>query len=751
MGVYRRDPWGTIWALYVALQFVLAKTGEPPTKITIAGLFNAFNYKADGTLIKNEDESQHFAAFMMAVDEINQQTAGVYNNLLIEMALIPGQKYLQSYPSNPYFDGSASAYEVYMAYPSVVGSVVTNSILPQAAASASCMNSFGSVTALSASSASTLNDAHEFPMTLQIPSSTSAEATKLSALISKQNWKNIILISTTDVVGIDSYASFLFGFPDITVAKAIFISFDTPDLTSQIGDAKATGATIFVLFLDGRTAGQLLEQGYNAGLFHDGTQVLATSTTNIKDIRAAFTPAGLLNEAKILKGFITTAPHPEYYFSTPLGQAFISRFRNLPPSMRVDPSSGTRSCNTRSIVYPNGSYTARDNENTERFRNITTELCLGFESFKSFNANGTNIDPSILYTYDSVYMYVTAASNLIMQKRPINAASLYDYMTSSLFTSLVTGYAFFIPGRGTRAVGNVFKVLNYQPSAPDNEYSGNGLAYIGEFTDATGWLLCGNTQDMSKMPSTSGSQCTPPVYRMIPETSQPLDAPPVRIEQLPSNVRISLIVLASFGLMTLAVWGTCLCAFWRRKIIRTAQPQIMVFLLIGGVMGLVKVLLSAADVTNETCLSQMWLSHFAFRLIFRTLLLKLWRINGVVNAARFKRIIIPESTVLWYLLSDLVFMTFALLIPITIISSLKNGMVGYVSSTVANQVTLYIECQVSLSLDLQILNAILYFSDGLNLIMAVYYTYLTRTVPVNVNETSTVAPGELELESESSP
>lgn len=229
---------------------------------------------------------------------------------------------------------------------------------------------------------------------------------------------------------------------------------------------------------------------------------------------------------------------------------------------------------------------------------------------------------------------------------------------------------------------------------------------------------------------------------MIPETSPPFDAPPVKIEQLPSVVRVTLIVLASFGLVTLAVWATCLCAFWRKKIIRTAQPQIMVFLLIGGVMGLVKVLLSAADVTNETCLSQMWLSHFAFRLIFRTLLLKLWRINGVVNAAKFKRIIIPESTVLWYLLSDLVFMTFALLIPITIISSLKNGMVGYVSSTMANQVTLHVECQVSLSLDVQILNAILYFSDGLNLIMAVYYTYLTRTVPVNVNETSTVAPGE---------
>ena len=115
----------------------------------------------------------------------------------------------------------------------------------------------------------------------------------------------------------------------------------------------------------------------------------------------------------------------------------------------------------------------------------------------------------------------------------------------------------------------------------------------------------------------------------------------------------------------------------------------------------------------------------------------------MMNAGSFKRIIIAENTVLWYLTSDVVFMTVAILIPITIISSVGRGMDGYVSSTVGNQVYHYAECQVSLSLGVQVLNAILYFSDGLNLIMAIHYTYLTRTVPSSVNETSTVAPGDI--------
>lgn len=50
---------------------------------------------------------------------------------------------------------------------------------------------------------------------------------------------------------------------------------------------------------------------------------------------------------------------------------------------------------------------------------------------------------------------------------------------------------------------------------------------------------------------------------------------------------------------------------------------------------------------------------------------------------------------------------------------------------------------MSLSRGVRILNAILYASDGLILVMAMHYTFLTRKVPASVNETSTVAPGRL--------
>ena len=57
------------------------------------------------------------------------------------------------------------------------------------------------------------------------------------------------------------------------------------DFSASIAQAKTSGARIFIFFLGGKSAGLLLEQGYNAGLFHEGTQVLTTSTSNLQDLR----------------------------------------------------------------------------------------------------------------------------------------------------------------------------------------------------------------------------------------------------------------------------------------------------------------------------------------------------------------------------------------------------------------------------------------------------------------------------------
>lgn len=665
--------------------------------ITIGGLFGAFSYTEKGSLIKNDKECQHLAAFMMAVDEINRKNDGVYDSLLpnnteVKMAINPGQSVARLYPANPYYDGTASVYQIYQSSPSVIATVETNSDLAKVTASASSLNSFGSVAMLSSSPSSVFNDALVYPMTLQIAPTTMSEAVIILKLISTLKWKNIVIFPSTDISGIDSFANFLGSASDISILGVFYIR-GSIDFSTQITAAKATGAKIFIFFLKGSIAGLLLEQGYDAGLFQDGTQVIATSTSNIDDIRGAFSPTGKLNEANILKGFMSTAPHPGYYFGTPQGQSFISRFRRLPPTIRVDPITKAKTCSSRTIVSSNGSYNIKQRTNNDTFYDATDKLCLGFESFEAFNQNGDNLDPNIMFTYDAVYTYLIAAGGLERSGVPLTAEKLFTYMVSNFYPALVTGQAVFMPGRGTRSLGNVFKLLNYQPNAKVNEYSAGGLAFVGEYTDAFGWLLC-DSADTVYMTNSSRTACSQPLYRITPSSTRPLDAPPPILGRLPDSFKAILITFSSLGLCTLAVWTVFLIMFWNAKPIRRGQPRLMAVLLLGGLMGLVKVFLSAADVTQASCITQLWFSHFAFRLIFRTLLLKVWRINAVVNARGFKRVIIAESTVFWFLCCDIAFTSLFLLMPITIMSYVNQGMVGYVSDNIKNQIYNYPECQV---------------------------------------------------------
>ena len=721
------------------------------TDILIGGLFNAFYWEADNVITRDDINCQHLAAFMMAVDEVNNKKDGIYDDLLnnrshVNMALSHGQNYVRTYPANKYFDGTASVYKISSCCLSKsVGAVETTSLLAQATASTSSLNSFGTVSMLSTSTSSVFNDAHTFPTNLQIAASTFGEATVLVKLLSAKNgWMKTVFFITTDVVGIDSYAAFAMENEKTKIQNLgnFFINIGSTNMTAEINDAKATGGRIFVFFLDGTTAGRLLEQGYNAGLFNERTQVVATSTSDIVGIRNALTPAGRLNEANILRGFMSTAPHPEYYFQSPLGQSFVTRFRNLPPTMTVDPVSNATTCSVRTTVKGDGSYDYRQTGNST-FTKITDQLCLGIKSFKRFKQDGSNIDPTVMYTYDAVYTFLIAANGLLTAGAAVTATSLYTYIVSNLFPTLITGYAYFIPGRGTRVVGNVFKVLNFKAGAAASMYSYGGLSFVGEYTDATGWLLCDGGGDMALMPPLSQSLCSSVYYRNNPEAERPTDAPPPLTIQLPTYHRTVLMVLASFGICTLAMWAVCMYVFMHTKQIRTSQPKVMLALLLGGVLGLVKVLLAAQDVTQTNCITQLWIAHIAFRLFFRTLILKLWRINTVVNAASFKRVIISECTVMKYLMIDIAALIFLLLLPITVISSVDTGMVGYISSTSANQESLYPSCQLSASMGVRVLSAILYTCDGIYFIMAMHYSVLTRTVPASVNEHSTIAPGQL--------
>ena len=762
--------------------------------VTIAGYFSAFSYGQDRIPVLNHQQCQHFAAFMMAMDEINNKTDGVFDSVLdtasAEMAISPGQYLDKSYPPNPYFDGASAVYEVKKYCPTLIGCVETSTNLAQASASASASNSFGIVSVLSNSPSSTFNDVNSFPMNLQIAATTFSEAAQIADLISSaKKWQRVVLFTDTGVSSIDSYAAFAMAntLKKLTIIGEYFFDTGDNDYTERIVSAKRGGGKIFIFFLDGTTAGRLLEQGYNAGLFHDGTQVLATSTSNIDDIKRAFTTAGRLNEANILKGFISTAPHPEYHFSTPQGQGFVSRFRKLSPTIVVDPVTKIASCNTRKDASPGNSSYMYQTDASSGINGIKTgPVCLGFQSFEAFNQNGSNIDPYTMFVYDGVYDLVSGIDALLKEEnslssrqyidsnsegestsnahfefsssiyKNITATDLHNWMTSvtTKFPTRVTGNVSFLGLGGSRTVGNVVKILNYRAEQSTNDYSKGGLAFVGLYTDTTGWLLCNSKEDKAQMPLYGQGQCSLPLYRNTPPNIFPPDSLPDIIAILPSSYKISLNVFAVIGLLLLSMYVAYVLLHWSEKSIKRSQPVLHLIIFLGSFFGLVKVLLSTSVINRSNCVTQLWFEHLAYRLVLRTILLKLWRVHVIVNSsAKTVRRVVGLKTVLIYILVDLIIVC-SLLVAVTYTTSShynslhgltvekNNNLVGTEKSYERNQFTVELFCcsPSVLSVAFIFYTTLLAF-EGLYLLLIAYYIYLSRDLPSTIQAAGIAGKG----------
>jgi hypothetical protein len=180
---------------------------------------------------------------------------------------------------------------------------------------------------------------------------------------------------------------------------------------------------------------------------------------------------------------------------------------------------------------------------------------------------------------------------------------------------------------------------------------------------------------------------------------------------------------------------------WNAKRIKSAQPKILLVILLGSLLGMLKVFCVAADVSVGSCIAQTWLQHIAYRLIFRTLSLKLWRVHKVVNASNFKRIVITENTVLTYVAVDVLLIVIILAI-LTGLEVNSGHVVDYKASYSRNQRISEPFCTANAqNPGVLVVNSILFIFEGFYLFAAVWYTFLTRSVPPSINESKSIAPG----------
>ena len=728
--------------LTLLLLFNLSISLEFPPYIFVGGSFRAVYGNAVGDVDFNPIASQHIAAFVMAIDEFNNHTDGVYDQLLqntyVAMAVDLGQNLVQSKVINSFFEGASAGYYPYTQSPfgTLLGVVGTSNDI----STSSLLQTLGGweISVFVTNSSSTgFSHPESYPLMIRILPADSYSGIALYRVLNAQSWNKIAIVYTSDSYGTDCYEVFQYVIAnyldhDITFLAVESFNILTTDLSTILEALEVTGATIFVLFMEENYTLHFLEQGYDYGLLKDGTQVIASQFTS--------TIADLLNQGytmsrltELFSGFITVQNAPELYFQLPQGKEFIERYRKLPATKVFNSTTNTFDCSNRTDDS-SGQVPLYNYIGNKPYHNDT---CIGIESFESFAEDGSNLDPKILYTYTAAQTIMFASYVLTITGFPLTGKSVQDfYSNSTLFyqvyesaagnlTTLSSGIeaANFLT-KGDRMQGHIFKI---------NNFNSNKLKFVtvGTIDDHDGAQFCDTLN--------YNLTCYNPQYRQTIDSVdvKPSDTQPNIYKTTLNSVKIVFLFFGSFVLIETIIIELFFTVNRHTKTIKTSQFYIISVVAFSGLFGGIRIILSGFDPTLGVCIGRFWTEHIAFRLLIGTLMLKLWRIHAVVNAAALKRIKITEIDVLYFIAKHFIM----LLIVLVLITGIGQPQVADYVTHGANQLTIQSFCRDSSTTSGTILLTILYITEALYIIWTLYFLYQTRSVPSSINETAILGPG----------
>ena len=156
----------------------------PPQTFLIGGMFDTYQVENKSLqYVRQEAGSQNLAAFVMAIDEINNKFDGIFDNILprtkLSMIVNGGMNISVTYPVNNYIRGGGRAYLLRSKDTSLIATVDTTQISSTAAATAQTLNTWGILDLLSGSTSSAFAHSEYYPLTLQNTPSETAEANVL--------------------------------------------------------------------------------------------------------------------------------------------------------------------------------------------------------------------------------------------------------------------------------------------------------------------------------------------------------------------------------------------------------------------------------------------------------------------------------------------------------------------------------------------------------------------------------------------
>ena len=398
-------------------------------------------------------------------------------------------------------------------------------------------------------------------------------------------------------------------------------------------------------------AGYLLMQGYEAGLFNVNTTIYFNSALQVPQTYSAFVAK---HGVQAMRGVMSLSPMIHVWKSSPMGQAFLTRFIAQPNSITILPN-GTQVCHLDKDDTGRHLYKSQD-PSTGLYH------CTGFQ-FNTIHQDGHDASAYMGYVYDAALAYFHAVDFLLKtnqltlaQLRNRNSSLLSgthikNVLVNNVSFAGVTGQVSFskglagsrVFGYGDREAGQGFVVNNWQWT---NTSMGT-FQRVARWTSELGYMDCMH-DPATPIPLYMGGCHLPVSYNSPDGLSIPPDRMLDFVQVVPSGLAGFLFIIAVITCATaLFIIVVLYVVKAKTRLVKASQPAMMMYILVGVILSAIRIASAAVDPTNGLCHVHVWSGHLAFAFMFFAMIIKAWRVHKIVLGG-LRRVKITSFQVLCY-------------------------------------------------------------------------------------------------------
>jgi hypothetical protein len=602
---------------FVRAAFVSPYTANP-AGIQIGGLFAPAS-SVNG--YKDLAQAEHLAAFLMAINDINNKTDGLYDDVLPSTSLhfaVRGGSALEEMNIN------------FLDFIYLEEAGVSAIISAQDSRDALLINQLATQlltpVVLSVANSGIFNNRATYPYVSETVALESYQGLVMKDIVCDYfNARKVVVFTTAEDDSIELHNAFWdANICTLNIMADISIRSMDISLASQIATAKATGARYFVAFLPAMQVAALLEQGFAAGLFHDNT-VIITAKSGSENVTQYLMPT--TDVETVMAGVFSLEYWPNYYMNiTTEAISFAKRWKAQPS--RAGRKVGNHwVCDT--TTDSTGAFYLYQ---TIDINNVTH--CTGL-NFASYKETGLDILPYTALTYDATIMmamaFDLAVKNNLNYNDPSVIQGLIVYNVSLTGASgpinLAGGVSEYgYSGRGARHTGNEYVITNFNPTAED-------FVPIGYFN--------GDTEMYESCSPVDDIVCFAPVYLVSDgqvSSVPPDDTPPAIINQLSTAYVYVLFVMAGLIAILVIIFFVFTVAYRNTKVIKASQPPLLYCILLGGLVAGARTMLGGLNKTDSVCVGEFWFGHLAFTTMIGSLFVKSYRVHCIVNTKTIRKV-----------------------------------------------------------------------------------------------------------------